>query len=66
MSRRPAILAVDGGGSKMDAVLVRRDGTVVGAARIPVGDFGESGGEAHMSQVIEADVAASADAEVSL
>jgi N-acetylglucosamine kinase-like BadF-type ATPase len=66
VSRRPAILAVDGGGSKMDAVLVRRDGTVLGAARIPAGDFGESGGEAHMSQVIDAVVAASADAGVSL
>jgi N-acetylglucosamine kinase-like BadF-type ATPase len=31
--RRPAILAVDGGGSKTDAVLLRRDGTVLGAAR---------------------------------
>ncbi len=66
MSRRPAILAVDGGGSKMDAVLVRRDGTVLGAARIPAGDFGLSGGEAHMSQVIDAVVAACADAGVSL
>ena len=50
----------------MDAVLVRRDGTVLGAARIPAGDFGESGGEAHMSQVIDAVVAACADAVVSL
>ena len=63
MSRRPAILAVDGGGSKIDAVLVRRDGTVLGAARIAAGEFGESGGEAHMSQVIDAVVAACADAE---
>jgi N-acetylglucosamine kinase-like BadF-type ATPase len=31
--RRAAILAVDGGGSKTDAVLLRRDGTIVGAAR---------------------------------
>jgi N-acetylglucosamine kinase-like BadF-type ATPase len=31
--RRPAILAVDGGGSKTDAVLLRRDGTILGAAR---------------------------------
>jgi N-acetylglucosamine kinase-like BadF-type ATPase len=66
VSRRPAILAVDGGGSKMDAALLRRDGTVLGAARIPAGDFGESGGEAHMSQVIDAVVAACADAQVSL
>jgi N-acetylglucosamine kinase-like BadF-type ATPase len=31
--KRAAILAVDGGGSKTDAVLLRRDGTVLGAAR---------------------------------
>ena len=66
MSRRPAILAVDGGGSKMDAVLLRRDGTVLGAARIPVGYPGVSGGEAHMTQVVDAVVAACADASVSL
>jgi N-acetylglucosamine kinase-like BadF-type ATPase len=66
VTRRPAILAVDGGGSKMDAVLLRRDGTVLGAARIPTGDFGESGGETHMRQVIDAIVAACADARVSL
>jgi N-acetylglucosamine kinase-like BadF-type ATPase len=66
VSRRPAILAVDGGGSKMDAVLLRRDGTVLGAGRIPTGDFGESGGEVHMGQVIDAVVAACADAAVSL
>ncbi|MEO8475654.1 MAG: BadF/BadG/BcrA/BcrD ATPase family protein [Actinomycetota bacterium] len=63
---RPAILAVDGGGSKMDAVLVRRDGTLLGAARIPTGDFGESGGDTHMGQVIDVVVAVCADAEVSL
>src|SRR5206468_9144251 len=32
--KRAAVLAVDGGGSKVDAVLIRRDGTVLGAARI--------------------------------
>ena len=32
--RRAALLAVDGGGSKIDAVLLRRDGTVLGAARV--------------------------------
>jgi N-acetylglucosamine kinase-like BadF-type ATPase len=50
----------------MDAVLLRRDGTVLGAARIPVGYPGESGGEAHMTQVVDAVVAACADAGVSL
>lgn len=33
--RRAAILAVDGGGSKVDAALIARDGTVVGAVRMP-------------------------------
>ena len=34
MSRRPAILAVDAGGSKTDVALLRRDGTILGAARV--------------------------------
>ena len=34
MSRRPAILAVDAGGSKTDVALLRRDGTLLGAARV--------------------------------
>ena len=33
MTRRPALVSVDGGASKVDAVLVARDGTVLGAAR---------------------------------
>jgi N-acetylglucosamine kinase-like BadF-type ATPase len=37
---RPAVLAVDGGGSKVDAVLVARDGTIVAAARAPNPDDG--------------------------
>ena len=39
MSRRPAIVAVDGGGSKVDVALLRRDGTVLGAARVRLGDL---------------------------
>ena len=31
--KRPALLAVDAGGSKIDAVLLRRDGNLLGAAR---------------------------------
>ncbi len=31
---RPAVLAIDGGGSKIDAALIGRDGTVLGAARV--------------------------------
>jgi hypothetical protein len=31
--KRPAVLALDGGGSKVDAALVARDGSLIGAAR---------------------------------
>jgi N-acetylglucosamine kinase-like BadF-type ATPase len=33
--KRPALLAVDGGGSKVDAALLARDGSVVAATRVP-------------------------------
>ncbi len=33
--KRPAVLALDGGGSKVDAALVARDGSLIGAARWP-------------------------------
>jgi N-acetylglucosamine kinase-like BadF-type ATPase len=39
MTRRPAILAVDAGGSKSDVALLRRDGTVLGAARVRGGEL---------------------------
>ena len=39
MTRRPAILAVDAGGSKSDVALLRRDGTVLGAARVHGGEL---------------------------
>jgi N-acetylglucosamine kinase-like BadF-type ATPase len=53
---RAAVLAIDGGGSKIDAVLVRRDGTVVGAARIPTenGIDGMPGGDEHMRPIVYA------------
>jgi N-acetylglucosamine kinase-like BadF-type ATPase len=54
MTRRPALLAVDGGGSKIDAALLRRDGTLLGAARIPTTDHEENGGAQHMRQVVDA------------
>lgn len=61
--RRPAILAVDGGGSKLDAALVRRDGTLLGAARIrTVDDDGEPGTDGHMRQILAASRAAVSDA----
>ena len=39
MTRRAAILAVDAGGSKSDVALLRRDGTVLGAARVLGGEI---------------------------
>lgn len=64
MTRRAALLAVDGGGSKIDAALLRRDGTILGAARIPTTDFEENGGSQHMRQVVDAVTRACDDAGV--
>ena len=66
MTRRPAILAVDGGGSKIDAALLRADGTVLGASRIATRDFAENGGPEHMRQVLEAVSLAGRDAGIGL
>src|SRR5256885_17160982 len=57
---RAALLAVDGGGSKVDAVLIRRDGTVLGAARIATGagSDGVPGEDEHMRPIVEATRAA--------
>ena len=66
----PAVLAIDGGGSKIDAVLVRRDGTLMGAARIAtgVGLDGMPGEDEHMRPIVAAARAAARaaglDAEV--
>lgn len=64
MTRRAALLAVDGGGSKIDAALLRKDGTVLGAARMHVRDADAYGGERHMNHVVDAVVAARADAKM--
>jgi N-acetylglucosamine kinase-like BadF-type ATPase len=64
VTRRAAILAVDGGGSKTDAVLLRRDGTILGAARTPTKEFDQHGGDAHMRQIMDAVVAACLDADL--
>ena len=64
MSRRPALLAVDGGGSKIDAALIRRDGSVVGAARIATGALEESGGERLLGPLVQAIAAACLDAGI--
>jgi len=54
--RLPAVLAIDGGGSKVDAALLRRDGTVLGAARIltGTGTDGMPGEDEHMRPIEEA------------
>ncbi len=53
--KRPALLAVDGGGSKIDAAFVRRDGTILGTARVPTpGLDGLPGTEGHMREVMTA------------
>ncbi|MGZ4148680.1 MAG: N-acetylglucosamine kinase [Actinomycetota bacterium] len=41
--KNPAVLAVDGGASKMDAVLLRADGTVLAARRVDSVDYEETG-----------------------
>lgn len=61
-TRRPALLAVDAGGSKIDAALLRRDGTVLGAARLPSRDQGGTGTDGHMLEVVDAVHAACLDA----
>jgi N-acetylglucosamine kinase-like BadF-type ATPase len=70
------VLAVDGGGSKIDAALLRRDGTLLGAARVdrsirrrreslttgaPEHD---DDGEPHMRQILQAVDAACRDADI--
>jgi N-acetylglucosamine kinase-like BadF-type ATPase len=62
VKRRAAVIAVDGGGSKIDAALIRKDGTVLGAARTHVRDADQYGGEQHMNHVVDAVMAACEDA----
>jgi N-acetylglucosamine kinase-like BadF-type ATPase len=60
--RRPALLAVDGGGSKIDAALLRRDGSVIGAARVAAPDYERTGDQLFLGGLQDAVVAACADA----
>jgi N-acetylglucosamine kinase-like BadF-type ATPase len=60
--RRPALLAVDGGGSKIDAALLRRDGSVLGAARVAAPDYERTGDERFLDGLQRAIVAACAEA----
>ena len=60
--KRPALLAVDAGGSKIDAVLLRRDGNVLGAARRRGLDHDGTGRESFLERIADAVVAACRDA----
>lgn len=57
-----ALLAVDGGGSKVDAALLDRTGRVLGAARVGDPKWLETGDELHMDSIREAVSAACIDA----
>jgi N-acetylglucosamine kinase-like BadF-type ATPase len=46
-----AILAVDGGASKVDAALLRRDGSVIGAARVRTNGFHVTGDPAFLDDI---------------
>ena len=60
--RRPAVLAIDGGGSKVDAALLDRAGHVLGAARVPDPKWEDTGDELHMDSIGAALEAAALDA----
>jgi N-acetylglucosamine kinase-like BadF-type ATPase len=62
--RRPELLAVDAGGSKIDAVLLRRDGNVVGAARRRGLDHDGTGREWFLERVADTVVAACRNARI--
>jgi N-acetylglucosamine kinase-like BadF-type ATPase len=62
VSRRPRILAIDAGGSKIDAALLASDGRLRGAARVANTDHDGTGGERHMESALEAVRAACLDA----
>jgi len=61
-----ALLAVDGGGSKVDAAVLRRDGTVLGAARVRASAFDTAGDPAFLAQIGTAIRAAGEDAGIVL
>jgi N-acetylglucosamine kinase-like BadF-type ATPase len=45
VTRRPAILAVDGGGSKVDAAILGRDGALLGVSRVRLADVHDAPGD---------------------
>ena len=57
---RAALVAVDGGGSKVDAVVVARDGALLGTARVGPSDGARAKGE--LAPVVSAVEAASRSA----
>jgi N-acetylglucosamine kinase-like BadF-type ATPase len=59
---RPAILAVDGGGSKVDAALLSRGGRVLGAARVAGPRWERTGDDLHIDSIEGAARAAARDA----
>lgn len=64
--RRPPLLVVDAGGSKIDAALVRRDGSVVGAARVVSAEHDGVGRPVHLELVVDAIAAAGRTAGIDL
>jgi N-acetylglucosamine kinase-like BadF-type ATPase len=60
--KRPALLAVDGGGSKIDAAFLRRDGSVLGAARVSAREYERTGDQAFLDQLQDAITSACLDA----
>jgi N-acetylglucosamine kinase-like BadF-type ATPase len=52
--KRPALLAIDGGGSKTDAVLMGRDGRVIAARRVASAGYHETGDQAFLDQIATA------------
>jgi N-acetylglucosamine kinase-like BadF-type ATPase len=54
--KRPVVVAIDGGGSKLDGAVVGRDGTVLGCVRVP--SASGNGGEPDNLAAIDAAVAA--------
>jgi N-acetylglucosamine kinase-like BadF-type ATPase len=60
--RRPPLLVVDGGGSKIDAAVIRRDGTVLGAARLLGADHDGVGRPVHLELVASAAASAAREA----
>ncbi len=61
---RPAILAVDGGGSKIDVALVGKDGRLLGAARWSGSTYDQSDRVGALEEMAAAVKAACADAGV--